>query len=194
MSRAIAVRAVEAFELAPYGKRVERLYRQCFSGPPWLESEERLAAFNERFAEHLANPGAGGVVVSDGEDVVGVVYGWPAGPELATGSPFDDALAAAATPDIRPRLIAPAVTVAELMVHPRHQRRGIGRALLTRYVEDWPAAWLTTHPDAPAATLYRQEGWRLEFEFAVDDFYPLVLFTWQAPRRTASSARRAARA
>lgn len=192
MSRAIAVRAVEAFELAAYGQRLERLYRQCFSGPPWLESEERLAAFDDRFARHLANPGAGGVVVSDGDDVVGVVYGWPAGQELQTGTPFDDALAAAATPEITPRLVAPAVTVAELMVHPRHQRRGIGRALLTRYVEDWPAAWLATHPDAPAATMYRQEGWRLELEFAVE-YHPMVVFTWQAPRRTASAARRAAR-
>jgi GNAT superfamily N-acetyltransferase len=194
VSRAIAVRAVEAIELAAYGERLERLYRQCFSVPPWLESEERLAEFNTRFAQHLANPGAGGVVVSDGDEVVGVIYGWPAGPDLPTGSPFDDALAAAATPDITPRLVAPAVTVAELMVHPRHQRRGIGRALLTRYVDDWPAAWLTTHPDAPAATLYRQEGWRLEFEFDVDDFYPLVVFTWQAPRRTLSVVRRSARA
>jgi GNAT superfamily N-acetyltransferase len=78
------------------------------------------------------------------------------------------------------------------MIDPVHQRRGIGRALLTRYVEDWPAAWLATHPDAPAATMYRQEGWQLEVEFAVDD-YPMVLFTWQAPRRTASAARRAVR-
>lgn len=192
MSRAIAVRAVEAFELSAYGVRLERLYRQCFSGPPWLEPEERLAEFKERFARHLANPGAGGVVVADGDDVVGVIYGWPSGPELPTGSPFDDALAAAATPDITPRLVAPSVTVAELMVHPRHQRRGIGRALLTRYVAQWPAAWLATHPEAPAATMYQQEGWRQELEFAVD-LYPMVVFTWQAPRRTASAARRGAR-
>lgn len=192
MSRAIAVRAVEAFELAVYGERLGRLYRACFSGPPWLEPEDRLAQFDERFDRHLANPGAGGVVVSDGEDVVGVVYGWPAGPELQTGTPFDDALAAAVTPDVQRRLVAPAVTVAELMVDPRHQRRGIGRALLTRYVEDWPSAWLATHPEAPAATMYRQEGWRQELEFAVD-LYPLIVFTWQASRRTGSAARRGAR-
>lgn len=192
MSRAIAVRAVDAFELAAYAERLERLYRQCFSTPPWLESEERLAGFGDRFEEHLANPGASGVIVSDGEELVGAVYGWPAGRELASGSPFDDALAAAATPDVAHRLVAPAVIVAELMVDPVHQRRGIGRALLTRYVEDWPAAWLATHPDAPAATMYRQEGWRQEFEFVVD-YYPLVVFTWQAPRRTMTSVRRAAR-
>jgi GNAT superfamily N-acetyltransferase len=192
VSRAIAVRAVDAFELAAYATRLERLYRLCFSGPPWFEPEDRLDGFHNRFERHLSNPGAGGVVVSDGDDLVGVVYGWPAGQELASGSPFDDALAAAVTPEIARRLVAPAVVVAELMVDPAHQRRGIGRALLTRYVEDWPAAWLATHPDAPAATMYRQEGWRQECEFAVD-YSPLVVFTWQATRRTLSSVRRAAR-
>jgi GNAT superfamily N-acetyltransferase len=192
VSRAIAVRAVDAFELAAYAGQLGRLYRKCFSTPPWLESEERLAGFGDRLAHHLANPGVSGVIVCDGEELVGAVYGWPAGHELATGSPFDDALAAAATPSVARRLVAPAVVVAELMIDPVHQRRGIGRALLTRYVEDWPAAWLATHPDAPAATMYRQEGWQLEVEFAVDD-YPMVLFTWQAPRRTASAAHRAVR-
>lgn len=192
MSRAIAVRTVDAFELAAYAGRLERLYRQCFSTPPWLEPEDRLAGFDSRFTQHLSHPGAGGVVVSDGDDVLGAVYGWPAGPVLAAGSPFDDALAAAVTPEAARRLVEPAVIVAELMVDPAHQRRGIGRALLRRYVEDWPAAWLATHPEAPAAIMYRQEGWRQEFEFVVD-YYPLVVFTWQASRRTGSSVRRAAR-
>lgn len=191
MSRAIAVRAVDAFELTAYVGQLERLYRRCFSAPPWREPEDRMAVFDNRFAQHMANPGAGGVIVSDADKLVGAVYGWPAGTELATGSPFDDALAAAVTPEAARRLVAPAVVVAELMVDPEHQRRGIGRALLTRYVEEWPAAWLATHPEAPAATMYRQEGWRQEFEFAVD-FYPMVVFTWQAPRRTLPSARRAA--
>ncbi|HEX6352397.1 GNAT family N-acetyltransferase [Actinophytocola sp.] len=192
MSRAIAVRAMDGFELAAYAVQVERLYRLCFSTPPWLESEERLVGFHDRFDQHLSNPGASGVVVTDGEELIGVVYGWPAGDELASGSPFDDALAAAVTPEIARRLVAPAVVVAELMIDPRRQRRGIGRALLTRYVEEWPAAWLATHSEAPAARMYREEGWRQEAEFTVD-FQPMVVFTWQAPRRTVSSARRAAR-
>jgi GNAT superfamily N-acetyltransferase len=172
--------------------QLDRLYRQCFSTPPWLEPADRLSGFHDRLDRHLSNPGVGGVLVSDGDDLVGAIYGWPAGRELAAGSPFDDALAAAASPEIAKRLVAPAVIVAELMVDPRHQRRGIGRALLTRYVEEWPAAWLATHPEAPAATMYRQEGWRQEFEFAVDT-QPMVVFTWQAPRRTAPSVRRAVR-
>jgi GNAT superfamily N-acetyltransferase len=192
VSRDIAVRSVDAFALATYSDELERLYRECFSAPPWHEPEDRLAGFRGRLERHLSNSGAGGVVVADGEGLVGAVYGWPAGPELASGSPFDDALAAAVTPAVAARLVAPALVVAELMVDPRHQRRGIGRALLSRYVEGWPAAWLATHPDAPAATLYRQEGWRQECEFEVEG-HPMVLFTWQAPTQRGSSARRVAR-
>ncbi len=183
---------MDAFELAAYGGELEHLYRECFSAPPWSEPEDRLAGFHGRLERHLANSGASGVVVTDGDGLVGVIYGWPAGSELASGSPFDDALAAAVTPGAALRLVAPALVVAELMVEPTHQRRGIGRALLTRYVEEWPADWLATHPAAPAATLYRQEGWRQECEFSVE-YYPMVVFTWQAPRRTGSSARRVAR-
>jgi GNAT superfamily N-acetyltransferase len=191
VSTGIAVRSLDAYELAGYAGQLVALYRRCFTAPPWCEPEDRLAGFPTRFAAHLDNSGAGGVVVMDGPDVLGVVYGWPAGETLASGSPFDDALAAAVSPAVASRLVAPAVVVAELMVDPRHQRRGIGRALLTRYVEDFPAAWLVTHPDAPAARLYEQEGWRQETEFAVTD-YPLVVFTWQASRRTAPMARRRA--
>lgn len=191
MSRDIVVRSADAYELAGYAGQLERLYRQCFSAPPWSEPEDRLAAFRDRLATHLANGGASGVVVADGCELVGAIYGWPAGQELASGSPFDDALAAAVSPAVARRLVAPAVVVAELMVDPRHQRRGIGRALLSRYVEDWPSAWLATHPDAPAAKLYRQEGWQQEAEFAVAD-YPLVLFTWQAPTRGKPRPRRPA--
>lgn len=183
---------MDAFELAAYADELERLYRECFSAPPWSEPEDRLAGFHGRLERHLSNSGATGVVVTDGDGLVGVIYGWPAGQELASGSPFDDALAAAVTPGAALRLVAPALVVAELMVDPRHQRRGIGRALLNRYVEDWPAAWLATHSDAPAATLYRQEGWRQECEFEVED-NTLVLFTWQAPRQRGAAARRVVR-
>lgn len=183
---------MDAYELASYRGQLERLYRKCFAAPPWSQSEERLAGFGVRFAAHLDNGGAGGVVVLDGAQLLGVVYGWPAGRELASGSPFDDALAAAVSPAVAQRLVAPALVVAELMVDPGHQRRGIGRALLTRYVEDWPTAWLVTHPEAPAAEMYRQEGWRQVAEFEVTE-YPLVVFTWQATRRTVSSHRRVAR-
>ncbi|MCT2583813.1 GNAT family N-acetyltransferase [Actinophytocola gossypii] len=179
MHRGITVRRTDAIQLGRHAHRLETLYRRCFSAPPWQESAERLAGFPGRLTAHLGRDGFAGLVAISGGHLVGAVYGWPAGPHLATGTAFDDALAAAVTPDVASRLVAPALVVAELMVDPEHQRQGIGRALLIRFTAGWPSAWLCTHADAPAADLYRRTGWHEEAAFVVEE-YPLVLFTWRA--------------
>ena len=176
------MRRTDAIQLGRHATKLESLYRRCFTEPPWRESAERLAGFPDRLTAHLGRGGFDCLVAVDDGHLVGAIYGWPAGSELATGSHFDDALAAAVTPAVAGRLVAPALIVAELMVDPGHQRRGIGRALLTQFTAGWPAAWLCTHPDAPAAGMYRKEGWREEAEFAVDE-YPMVLFTWRRRQR-----------
>lgn len=171
------MRRTDAIRLGRLAGRLEGLYGRCFTEPPWQESAERLAGFADRLTGHLGRNGFAGLVAEQDGRLVGAVYGWPAGPRLGSGNRFDDALAAAVTPAVAVRLVAPALVVAELMVDPGHQRRGIGRALLARFVDGWPAAWLCTHQDAPAAGMYRRAGWREQARFAVDE-YPLVLFTW----------------
>lgn len=173
------MRSTDAIQLGRHATRLDTLYRRCFTEPPWLASAQRLAGFPARLTAHLGRSGFAGLVAEAGDQLVGAVYGWPAGPYLATGSTFDDALAEAVTPEVAARLVAPALIVAELMVDPGHQRAGIGRELLARFVADWPSAWLCTHPDAPAARLYRHDGWRAEANFEVEE-YPMVLFTRQA--------------
>lgn len=177
-----ALRAADPGQLLRHTATLHTLYRHCFGSPPWSEPRERITAFPARLASQLAHPGAGGLLAisTDGTDgVVGAIYGWPAGAQLETRSPFNDAVAAAATPELASRLVAPALVVAELMVDPRCRRRGIGKALLAAYTAGWPAAWLSTHPDAPAVALYRQAGWRHEIDFAADGHW-LALFTWRA--------------
>jgi GNAT superfamily N-acetyltransferase len=202
--RGITVRRTDAIHLGRHATQLEALYRRCFAEPPWHETVERLAGFRGRLTAHLGRDGFVCLVAverlgtdragteqagTDGAGaervgvervhLVGAVYGWPAGHELAAGSTFDDALAAAVPPAVAGRLVSPALIVAELMVDPARQRRGIGRALLSRFTEGWPAAWLCTHPDAPAAGMYRRDGWREEVAFVVEGC-PMVLFTWQA--------------
>jgi len=177
--RGITVRRTDAIRLGRHAGQLEGLYRRCFTEPPWRESSERLAGFPDRLTAHLGRDGFDGLVAEEEGRLVGTVYGWPAGPTLESGNHFDDALSAAVTPAVTARLVAPALVVAELMVDPGHQRRGIGRRLLTRFVEGWTTAWLCTHPEAPAAGMYRRDGWREELAFHVDG-YPMVLFTWCA--------------
>lgn len=179
MHRGITVRRTDAIQLGRHATQLETLYRRCFAEPPWQESVDRLDGFPGRLTAHLGRDGFAGLLAVDNGHLVGAVYGWPAGPSLATGSTFDDALAAAVTPAVASRLVFPALIVAELMVDPVHQRKGIGRSLLSRFTTGWPSAWLCTHPEAPAARMYRDDGWLEEAEFAVEE-YPMVLFTWRA--------------
>lgn len=160
-------------------KDLHTVYRKCFADPPWSENEKQIAAFPQRLAEQLAHPGAHGIIVERDNQVVAAIYGWPAADTLPAGTAFDDALTAAAPRHVAATLTAPALVVAELMVHPAHRRKGIARALLTRYVSRWPRAWLCTHPQAPAVALYEAMGWRRQFGFTVGEL-PLVLYLWHA--------------
>lgn len=178
MSTAFTVRRVDAGQLAAQADQLEPLYRQCFAGPPWNETPQRLAEFQQRLAVQFAHPAAGGLTADDDNgQLLGAIYGWPAGPQLPTETDFDRAVAAAATAPLAVELTAPSLIIAELMVHPHHRRRGIARQLLTEYTAGWPSAWLCTHPDAPAAHMYDALGWRRCVQFQVAD-YPLVLFTY----------------
>jgi predicted N-acetyltransferase YhbS len=156
-----------------------RLYRECFSAPPWSEPEEQLAGFPDRLREQLAHPGAGGLITYDGDEVVGAVYGWPAPAHQPRDNAFDRAVADAAPPGALARMVTPALVVAELMVAASHRRRGIAAQLLAAYVATAPAAWLSTHRDSSAAAFYRRQGWREDAGFTVDGA-PLLLFTWAA--------------
>jgi GNAT superfamily N-acetyltransferase len=180
--RGITVHRCDAIRIGRHATQLEVLYARCFTEPPWLESAERLAAFPDRLTRHLGHDGFGGLVAVAAGQLAGAVYGWPAGPSLETGTSFDDTLAAAVPPAVAARLVAPALVVAELMVDPEYQRHGIGRSLLTRYTDGWASAWLCTHPDAPAAGMYRRTGWQEELPFTVDDC-PMLLFTWRATAR-----------
>jgi predicted N-acetyltransferase YhbS len=180
--RGINVHRCDAIRLGRHATQLESLYRRCFTEPPWRETADRLAAFPDRLTRHLGHDGFDGLVAVEGGRLVGAVYGWPAGRALESGNQFDDTLAAAVTPAVADRLVAPALIVAELMVDPGHQQRGIGSTLLTRLTADWPSAWLCTHPDAPAAGMYRRGGWCEELRFVVDEL-PMILFTWRAQAR-----------
>ena len=150
--------AIRADELALLATPLERLYRRCFAGPPWHEEEATLAAFAHRLAAHLAMPGAHGILIRHAQAVVGVVYGWPAAAKTPENE-FYARVDSAVDPAEHHRLRAPALEVAELMVDPDHQRRGLGRELLTQFAEPHPRAWSCTHPDAPARRLYESAGW-----------------------------------
>ncbi|MFY1692855.1 hypothetical protein [Plantactinospora sp. WMMB782] len=188
----IEVRRASVPVLLAHTAALHSLYRESFSVPPWSEPEEKLAAYPTHLRGQLDRPGATGCLAFDGADLIGAVYGWPAPPVLARSTEFEAAVADAVAPEAMPRMVAPSIVVAELMVTGTHRRQGVAGRLLNAYLAGWPAGWLVTHRDGGAPAFYRRAGWREEAAFrSVEE--PLLLFTWAAsaageqPGRVAAS-------
>jgi GNAT superfamily N-acetyltransferase len=153
------------------------LYRHCFAEPPWNEQAHEIDRYSEILTGHVTKPGMFGFAARTDSELYGVIYGWPSADELPD-DPFHQALGEAVPPAEHHRVLAPAVTVSELMVHPGQRGRGIGRALLDQFVRDAPSAWLVTHPEAGARSLYDSAGWTASVRFANQSGDPRVLYTW----------------
>ncbi len=151
---------MDATQLGDLREPLHELYRQCFADPPWNEPQEMLDDYANVLAAHLDRPGLSGSVAVDDSGLLGVAYGWPMPPELPDDA-FHHAVARVVPAE---RLVAPAVAVVELMVNPVSRGRGVGRALLDHFVRA-RAAWLVTHPDAPACRLYKSAGWQPSAQF-----------------------------
>jgi ribosomal protein S18 acetylase RimI-like enzyme len=149
------------------------LYRRCFAEPPWSETDFRV--FEDVADEHFTKSGLTAVAAVEGDDLVGVIYGWPCPDSLP-----DDDYHKSVPRSALPHMVAPAHTVSELMVHPGHQRKGIGRRLLSEYMRDVPSAWLVTHPEAPARALYDSAGWQAGEEFVNHRGIPRVFYFYQS--------------
>ena len=107
---------------------------------------------------HLDRRDLKAVAAFDGEDLVGIAYGYVGEP----GQWWHDQVAAAMRDEDRRAWLAEAFEVCELHVRPEHQGHGLGRALLDTLLSGTgtPTAVLST-PDrhTRAREFYRAGGW-----------------------------------
>ncbi|MER6817555.1 GNAT family N-acetyltransferase [Spirillospora sp. NPDC000708] len=184
-----SLRRLDGTRARPLTAQIIELYRSCYTAPPWNETPQQLAAYPAKLQAALERPAFTAHVACDPAGrLTGICYGWPSPPDLtaseAAGNPVYDAVLTALGPDGAAALTRGAFEVAELFVHPDAQRQGLGRHLLTVAVAGWPAAWLITHPNAPAARLYQRLGWRQHAALPRGLYpqLPLAIFTRTDPR------------
>ncbi len=173
-------RTIDAAGFPDLTPRLDPLFRACFGAAPWFESEQRLAALPARMAWMALRPGAHAELAEDGANLAGAAIAWPMPESFPVDNADLQAVAAAAPDELLSRLVAPALLVAKLMVAPAHRRRGVARTLMTRIVPPGTPAWLSTHPDAPAAQVYDALGWCRRLRYEVDGS-PLLLYTAPDP-------------
>lgn len=109
-------------------------------------------------AGHLDRDGLTGVAALDGEQLVGITYGYQGAP----GQWWHDHVRAAMGPRLAQEWLRDAFEVCELHVRPAYQQQGVGRDLLVQLLSQTRAltAVLTT-PDSEtrARAFYRDGGW-----------------------------------
>jgi ribosomal protein S18 acetylase RimI-like enzyme len=108
---------------------------------------------------HLDRRDLRAVAASDGEDLVGIAYGYVGEP----GQWWHDQVAAAMSTEARRRWLSHAFEVCELHVRPEHQGHGLGRMLLETLLTDTGTATAvlsTPDRETRAREFYRAGGWQ----------------------------------
>jgi len=149
----IHIRHLDSAHLQRYRPHLVDLYREVYAEPPYLETEEHVAAYVQRFAEESSRPGFALVVAEVSTEMVGYAYGHSFGadewwPE-ADHEPID---AKGRTK----------FAVIELAVRKPHRGRGIGTQLMNTLLDGRPEhlATLCCNPAATASQMYQRWGWQ----------------------------------
>jgi GNAT superfamily N-acetyltransferase len=129
------------------------VYREVFSGEPWNEGPDAVAAFRRRLAEDVREPHFRAVVAGDG-----FATAWRTRLPLPDSRAYPRVVAHLGEERVRP-LLDGALVVDELAVRPGAQGTGLGRRLLAALIGT-DRAWLLTSTRATSAVaFYRRLGW-----------------------------------
>ena len=147
------IRRLGSADLESYRPQFIDLYREVYAEPPYLETEEHVAAYVERFANESAQPGFALVVAEIDADLAGYAYGH--------SFPADEWWSDA---DHEPVEVKGRTkfAVIEWAVRKPYRQQGIGAALMRTLLAGRPEdfATLCSNPAAPARQIYQRWGWR----------------------------------
>jgi GNAT superfamily N-acetyltransferase len=145
-------------ETAPGPGEIESVYAAASALPPLNESPSHAALFAGLYAANADRPDTIVLAAREGTELLGFVYGYPWvwSEDDPWGQQLRERLGGAH------RELDGAYAVPLLAVHPSAWGRGLGTALISRFVEEVSGrVWLqTTDADTPARRLYLRQGWR----------------------------------
>lgn len=153
MTGQLHIRRLDAADLPRYRPYLIDLYREVYAEPPYLETDEHVAAYIQRFAEESSQPGFALVIAKTDTEVVGYAYGH--------AFPADEWW-----PDTDHEPIETKgrtkFAVIELAVRKPHRGQGLGTQLMTALLDRRPEhlATLCSNPAAAARYIYQHWGWQ----------------------------------
>ncbi|WP_436772540.1 N-acetyltransferase family protein [Yinghuangia sp. YIM S09857] len=136
---------------------VRLVYSQVFAQPPYGKTADEVAANMRRFARQIKREGFRAAVAYDGDEPVGIGYGYP----LSSSTGWWDVVEPPVSDDVRRENGRRTFGLIELAVRPPWRGRGVVRHLHDLVV-DGPEerVILNTRPDADAAqAAYRSWGY-----------------------------------
>ncbi len=154
----LIVEAAPAAELVRRLDQLTALYRAVFAVAPYWEPPEAVAGFAARMRQHAELADFQAALALDGDEVVGIAYGYRGAP----GQWWHDVVRRELAPDVATRWLDDAFEIVQIAVQPDAQGNGIGGRLHDVLVAAIPTrtAVLTTSQMETAATqLYRSRGW-----------------------------------
>lgn len=153
---AATLRAVGARDFAPWLDAAVAVYTAAMNAP-----QRQISGRRSIIERHLGNTGFRAYIALRCETLVGLCYGFHGMP----GQWWHDAVHRGLTDQLGPEAttqwLGDCFEVAELQVLPRHQKRGIGRQLITTLCAERTerTVVLSTHDtNSPARRLYRSLG------------------------------------
>lgn len=151
-----AIRAVGVQDFRPWADAAVRVYADAMHAP-----RRQINARRPIVERHVGYRGFRAHIAVQGDTLVGFCYGFHGEPGQWWHDAVARGMAGRGMGDEVDGWLGDYFEVAELQVVPEHQKRGIGRALLTGLCaeRDERTVMLSTHDiDSPARLLYRSHG------------------------------------
>lgn len=147
------IRHLSTADLDSYLPKFIDLYREVYAEPPYLETEEHVTAYVERFADESSQPGFSLVTAQIDAELIGYAYGHSFGPDEWWPDTDDEPTEAKGQTKF---------VICELAVRRQHRGKGIGTALMKTLLDgrNEDLATLCSNPAAPARRIYQRWGWR----------------------------------